>query len=145
MGMYNTFKMDTEAETKGRILEYEGSGFRVTVARAGGSNKRFKKAMEKRARPLRRAIDMEALGDDQARDMLMDVYANTVVVDWEVLNGNGEWHHGIESEDGELLPVTPENIIATFKNLPELFNDIMEQSQRSVLFRASLREAAEGN
>ena len=52
--MYSTFRTDDELERKGIVIEYDS--FRVTIARAGGSNKAFERALEAKSRPFRRAI-----------------------------------------------------------------------------------------
>jgi hypothetical protein len=143
MTMYSTFKTDDKAEQEGILLEYDG--FRVTVARAGGANKRFKRVLEELARPSQRLIANDAFSNDQADDLLKRVYAKTVVKNWET-KVDGEWKRGIENPDGgELLPVNETNVLATFDALPDLYLDIRDQAQKSALFRVALREEAAKN
>ena len=141
--MYEAFRSDADAEKNGIILDY--GTFRVTIARAGGANKKYQRTLEALSRPYRRAIQMEQMSDEQARELLKVVYARTIVRNWEVKVDKEKWEVGIESPDGETIPFNEENILLTFSNLPDLFADIMDQAGKAALFRASLREQAAGN
>ena len=147
MSMYKEFATDAKREREGIILDY--GEFRVTVARAGGANKDYTKTLERKARPHRRAIQTESFDNERANSLLQEVYAEAVVRNWEVKGesetGETVWLQGIEGKDGAKLPFTKENVLATFVALPDLFRDIMEQSQTVALFKESLLEAAAGN
>lgn len=143
MTMYKSFKTDQKAEQEGIILDY--GDFRVTVSRAGGSNKKYLQLLETRVRPFQRAIQAGTFDNERSQELLKDVYASTVIRDWEVKVGT-EWQQGIENPDGgPPLVFSRENILLTFNNLPDLFADIMEQAGKAVLFRLALREEAAGN
>lgn len=153
MPLSKTFKTDEKHETQGVILDYGDT--RIRIARAGGANKEFAKKLDHKTKPYRRAIQSGALDIERAGDILKEVYAETVVLDWQTKQGVGEngnftFTRGIDPIDlgkpsGDLLPPTPENIVAVFKNLPDLFLDIQQQAQSTALFRAELDEAAAGN
>lgn len=141
--MYEAFRTDKEAERNGIIVDY--GEFRITVARAGGANKQYQKALEVRTRPLRRAIDSGSLDNERSTEILRQVYAQTVVRNWEVKNEDGEWVPGIEGPEGDLVPFNRDNVLTTFNALPDLFSDLMQQAQSHALFTAKLREEAAGN
>lgn len=141
--MREMFQTDDRTEREGVWLDY--GDFRIRVSRAGGSNKRYQKALEEESRQHRRAIDLGIMDNDLAEDLLRRVYAKTVVRGWQVKDEQGEWQDGIEAEDGSLMPVTEENVLATFRELPDLFADVQEQASRIALFRAKAREEASGN
>lgn len=140
--MYKQFKTDNNLEASGIDLDY--GDFVVTVARAGGTNRKFAKVMESKTKPYRRLIQTETMSDDIGENILREVYASAVVLDWKT-KVDGEFKQGIEGPDGDLLPFTKENIIATFKNLPDLFTDIREQSAKIALFRSAGLEEEAGN
>lgn len=145
--MYDNFKSDPELERNGIVVDY--GDFRVTLARAGGANKAYQRTLEQMARPYRRAIDTGTFTNERANALLREVYARTVVRNWEIRevadDGTVTWKEGIEGSDGTVLPVSKENILATFDALPDLFQDLMQQAQSGALYRASLREQASGN
>lgn len=148
--VYSMFKTDREAEAKGIVLDYDS--FRVTIARAGGANRDFKRVLEDLSRPHQKLIQNDQFTNDQADDLLKTVYAKTVVRNWEVkvMDGEDAWHweQGIADPDtGELLPFSWENVLKIFQlpELNDLYMDIRDSAQKAALFRAALREAAEGN
>lgn len=148
MSMYKTFKTDDSLEKTGIFLDY--GEFRVTIARAGGSNKRFAKVLEAKTKPYRRAIQTEMMDQERGATLLREVYAEAVVLNWEVRDGedkdgNPKWRVGIELPDGTIGAFTKENVLLTFNNLPDLFSDIQEQAGKAALFRASIQEAEAGN
>ena len=70
-------------------------------------------------------------------------------MNWEVRvddEGDGfHWEQGIEGPGGETLPFNKENLLLTFKNLPDLYEDLRIQAGKSSLYRVSLREEAAKN
>ena len=149
MSMYAQFRTDPKLEKSGVVLEY--ADFRVTIARAGGSNKKFARVLESATKPYRRAVQTETMDNELAMKVLRKVYADSVVLNWETMVDTGkfddegepicEWRRGIESPDGEgLLNFTPENVEETFRLLPELFSDIQEQANKIAIFREQALE-----
>ena len=144
MALYKDFGTDASREKEGLWLEY--GDFRVRVARAGGGNKSYQKALEAKTRPYRRAIQTDTFDNDRANQLLMSVFSTHVVRGWET-KINGEWVSGIETAEGgsELLQVNAENVMKTFQALPDLFADVMQAAQNAALFRTALLEEAAGN
>jgi hypothetical protein len=142
--MYSQFKTDKSREQTGLWLNY--GSYQVRIARAGGSNKAFQKKIEVLTRPYRRAIATGTMEPELAEQLMQQAYAETVVLGWRVVQEDGTFVEGqMHAEDGSLLPYTLENVLATFKKLPDLYDDIREQAQSMVLFREGLREEASGN
>lgn len=144
MGMYDQFATNKDLETKGVTLDYDL--FRVQIARAGGSNKKFQRIYEQKTKPYRFAMQQGTLNDKKAEKIFYEVFAEACILGWEVktmdLDDNGDpvYVPGIEAPDGSILTVTVENLVKTFINLPDLFMDIKEQCMSSALFRQSLLE-----
>lgn len=143
--MYDTFRTDPEHERDGVWIDY--GSFRVRLARAGGANKLYQRVLEHKTRPYRRALQTETIDNDTATRILREVFAETVVRGWQTRDESGELRDGIEAPDGngELLPVTKENILATYERLPDLFDDNREMAGKLALYRAEIREVAAGN
>lgn len=169
MSMYKQFKTDTNLEKTGVDIDY--GDFKVKIGRAGGGNKRFARIMEEKMKPVRRALQTETLENARAEALLRESYAEGVVLEWAVLvvaddkgkpldppqlaSAYREEHghdapntvfiKGIEGPEGDILPFTVENVVATFKALPDLFADIREQAGKVGLFREQGQEADAGN
>ena len=120
---YEVFGTDKEVEKKGVIIDY--GDFQFFVARAGESNDKFIKAVERRSQPYKRAIQAGTLPEEVARRMLLEVYADAVILDWE----------GVRDRNGEILPFNRENCIKLLADLPDLFSDLQQQAQNLELFK----------
>lgn len=137
VGLYKQFETDPSREQDGIVVDY--GEFRVSVARAGGANKNYGKALDNKTRSLRRVIAAGLLDADRSREILMEVYAEQIVRSWETKVGD-TWQPGIEAPDGTLLQFTAANVVKTFKALPDLFLDIKDQAESLTLYRDSLRD-----
>ena len=86
MGMYDTFETDPTREQEGVFLDY--GDFRIRVAHAGQGNKRYVAYAEKALRPVRQAMNAGALSNERSLSIMADVYAKTIVLDWQVAQKN---------------------------------------------------------
>lgn len=139
MGLYDLFKMDENIEKTGIVLEYgfdkNSKPIRIRVARAGGSNTRFDKLLEQRLKPYRRQIQTDTMDRALLEDIMMNVFAETVILGWE----------NVDDKDGNVIPFSKENCIKLFKDLPDLYRDIQEQSTKVALYRAEIKDIESGN
>lgn len=139
MSLYKLFKTNENLETDGIWLEYgqteKGEPVRIKIARAGGHNSAFSKALEKATRPYRKAIQTGMLDNKTADKLYKEVFADTVVLDW--IN--------VEGPDGKPMEFQRENVLKLFKDLPDLFADLREQANNVALFRDEVRESDLGN
>ena len=139
MSLYNAFATDQNAEVNGVVLEYgtnnKGQPIRIRIARAGGSNQKFAKVLEQKLRPYKRMIANDTMDTKLAEKLLVESFSEAVVLSWE----------GVQDREGNDLPFTKDNAIKLFTDLPDLFSDVQQQSQKAALFRADIREVEAGN
>lgn len=138
MNMYEQFETDVGLETAGIWVDY--GDFRISIARAGGANKKYLSYAEAKTKPFRRAIQAGTMPEDRSRNLLYDIYAKTVVLDWQVSdgqdkNGDPKWKPGIHKKGGGILEFSQENVVLTFKNLPALFLDLQQVADSVSVFR----------
>lgn len=152
MGLKSQFYTDVLLETKGVVIDYGKD--RIRIARAGGSNKRYEKLLERKTRHIRRALGVPgAVSNDESNAIMREVFAETVVLGWEVNKGTEtvpKWEKGIDPVDageavGKLLPVTVENIVKVFLYIPDLLIDLQQQALLGKLFNQEIDEASAGN
>lgn len=129
MSTYSAFQTNPELEQNGIQLDLGGAG-RFKLARAGGANKKFEKAMMLASKPHRRAMQAESIEEDTLRQILYSVYADAVLLGWE----------GVTGEDGQPLPFTKANAVKLFTDLPGLFDEIRNASQNRSYYLAAERE-----
>lgn len=140
MSMKAMFKNDETLERNGVLVDY--GPFRVTLARAGGSNKKFERLMEAKVRPYKRAIQTETMDTEKTKEIMREIYADTVILNWEVKVEEDVYTQGIEdlNDETKTVPFNRENVIKTLKALPELFQDLITQAGNASLFREEIRE-----
>jgi hypothetical protein len=132
--VYDAFKTDASAETDGIELNFGELG-KFNIARAGGSNRRYEAAVRKRIAPHQSALSLGVLQDSVARALLIECYADAVVLGWS----------DVCDELGSPIPFSRENCIKLFTDLPDLFALIQQRAQDHSNFLAAKREAAAGN
>lgn len=127
--IYEKFGTDKQLEQEGIVLDY-GDGLELRIRRAGGSNQRFEKVTQQKFRKYDRLVKNDLLETDQMREVMREVLAETVVISWK----------GVTDREGNELPFTKENCIQLFKDLPDLFDDVLEQSRKASLFKQTILE-----
>ena len=72
---------DEGLETDGIELAF-GNARYITVARAGGGNRKYRAALAEAYKPHKAALDRGTLDEETASKMLREVFAKAVVIDW---------------------------------------------------------------
>lgn len=127
--IYDKFKTNKSAEQEGITLDY-GDGQTIKIARAGGSNIRFEKAAQAKMRKFGLQAKHDLLEPEQMRTIFREVLAETVVLGWT----------GFTDESGNELAFSKENVVKVFTDLPDLFDDVLEQSRKASLFKETILE-----
>jgi len=131
MGTYSKFKSNRNLETDGVLLNMGDSGI-FRIARAGGSNARFKSMLEREMRPYRTMVANNSIDDSMANPILIKVFSETVVLGWE----------GVTDEQGADLPFSPAACRKLFEDLPDLFLVVREAAMSPAPFRETLEDDA---
>lgn len=131
MSAHNLFKTDSSIEKDGIIIDY--GDFWVKIARAGGANKDYQRAMEAKSKPYRRAIERESLPAEVAERILREVAAETLMLGW---GGKEEGSYFPWPDEPDGLAPSVENYLRVFNELPEFFADVVKQANDFTLFRA---------
>ena len=137
---YDSLRTNSTLETKGVEIEY--GSIKVLLARAGGSNKRYMKAMERVAKPLRRAQQTGQLSVEKAQERVRQVFSETVILNWWVKGDDGKWKVGVEDPDtGELLKPSAAvyRKVLEREELGELFGWIQEDATAAALYLQEVR------
>jgi len=144
MSLYEQFGMSEDAEVHGVYLNYGSSG-RIRIARAGGSNVRFRKRVEAFQKRYKRQLDLEVLEDEVATAELVNIYADTIVLGWESGPEDEPRVGIIPGPEGNDLQFSRANVVMLLTDLPDLFVDIRAQSMELGLFREAVKQADSGN
>lgn len=134
--LYKNFQTNKDLEKDGIFLEYglldddPLKPIRIKIARSGGANQRFASVLEAKTKPHRRNIQTETIDNKIVEKLLLETFAESVILDWE----------NVADADGNVLHFTKENVIKVLTDLPDLFADIREQAAKSSLFRTEILE-----
>ena len=138
-GLFRTFETDRAAEQEGVWVEYSANddgtvpGFKL--ARAAASNSHYKRVLERKMRPHRRALELKAMSDAKAEELLMEVFVEALLLDWR----------NVQDRDGAVLAYCNEEAIQLMRDLPDLYADLNTKAQDMVLYLMAEREAVAGN
>lgn len=137
--MHNLAKhrMDPAKEQNGFEFTYdEEEGVVFTLARAGGSNKEFDKALEEAMKPYRRNGQLGIkIPEEKDALILKEVFAETVLKAWR----------GIKNEDGSDFQFTKENAVRLFTEFPDIFMALRVQANELSNFRKEALEVEAKN
>ena len=131
--VYSLYETDKAVEANGIDLKFPS--FTIRVARAGGANKRFAAVLQKKLGTRARAFDAGMMSPDEANKILAEVYAECVVLGWE----------GVTDRAGVPLAYSKEACVRLFTDLPDLFQEVIAESQRLQNFRAVQKDEDSGN
>lgn len=145
---YAAFETSKDLEADGIIIDY--GTFRVRIARAGASNRRYLTLLEQKGRPYRRAASIGTLEPEIADRIVAEAFAEAVIRDWEtkIVEGEGEdrkerWERCIILPNTlERVAVNPANLVRVLLALPDLFSDLREEATTVANFLAAERENA---
>jgi len=131
---YDLFGTNKNLEAgEGVTLNYPG--FSITIHRAGGSNKAYGQALNKKMKPHRQRFERGLLDDETSEQILLEAFVEGVVVGWSGNIGPG----------GKKAAYSVENCIKVFQDLPDLFEDVKKQANDASVFREEAEKADEKN
>jgi hypothetical protein len=114
--LYELFETDEKIEKDGVKLKFGPASFHVR--RAGGANRAFNAAFEEKTRMTQSRLQMAALSEEESEKILMDVYAETVVIGWD----------GVTDRKGSPLEFTKENFMQVMKDLPVVWRALRTEA-----------------
>lgn len=115
--LYAMFKTDSDKEKAGFWYEFTPD-VKFKLARAGGANMKFAKCVEAKTRPHRRKIDNGTIDPELAHSLLVDAYAEAIVLDWD----------GVTDSKGKKLTFSKQNVVKLLTDLPDLFHELSKQA-----------------
>lgn len=133
------YRTDPDVEKHGVWWDSGAGQFRIR--RAGGDNVKYKRRLESLFKPYRRAIANNLMPEDKADELLRQLYAETIVTDWDE-----EVANTVSPSTGKLYgPYTVEACLLLWKDLPALWEDHKAIANELAVYRKDLLEEESGN
>ena len=147
MSLRKTFLTDKKAEIDGveipvGVNDHNKEPIFITISRMSASNKKYTSELNRVTKPHQSAIQNDAMDNDLARKMLQEVFADTILKGWRNLPKSELTG---DDKDTEELEFTRENVLALFKELPDMYDDWESRANKAAAFRETEREAAAKN
>ncbi|QYW02122.1 tail chaperone [Stenotrophomonas phage Sonora] len=140
--LYAQYKTDQNLEKSGILFEAgeitengATKKIRFRIARAGGANEEFNKALERESKPFKRAIQTKTLSNKKAEQIYLKAFISSVLLGWE----------NVRDQNNNELAFNTENALALLSDLPDLFADLREAANDAALFREEELEIDLGN
>lgn len=149
MSLRSTHETSEKLEQEGvwqdvDINDHNSKPIRIKISRMGRSNKKYTALLDKVMKPHQAALANDAMPPMLARRLLMSVFIDTILLDWDnlpksELTGN--------SEDTESLDFSRENALALFnaEGMSGVYDDWRERAGKAATFREAQLEQNAGN
>lgn len=128
-------KADPALEVDGVQVDYSPDGethFRCSLARAGGSNNGYHKALEEATRAFRTSgVDLSRVDFTKQRNIMAGVYAKTVIKGW--------------NDEDFGVPFSAENAEAMFLEVPDFLDFCVQEANKAAAYRRKNIADASGN
>lgn len=128
--IYDQFSMDKQAEEEGVVLDFDDAG-EIRILRAGGTNVRYQKRLSAFARKYKRKIDLDLLSEKDARKEMIEIFADTIVIDGQLRDKSGKMVKLRNNRNGT---------IKFFTEMFDLFVYVRDQAENMALFRTIEKE-----
>lgn len=123
MGLYQAYRGDAKAETDGIWFTFEG-GFKLRIARAGGSNTEYLSILAEMAEKLQDSDN--SLMNNRA---LAEVYTKAII--------KGAEGDGFVTAEGAPIAVGTDDVTNALVELPEFFQEVIGRATNRRFYLAS--------
>ncbi len=127
MSIWDMYETDLSRETEGFWYKVNKK-ISVKLARAGGANLAFTKAMEEKTREHRKrggAFEGDRVDVELATDIMKQAFSETIILDWK----------GFTNKAGKNVPFSPKVAYETMVALPDLFHDLRDAAGEAANYR----------
>lgn len=138
---YAGSRTDPALEREGVWIDF--GVFKIRIARAGGANKEYKKALTLKVQPYRRMIAAGTLSEEKAQTLKSEVFIETIVKGWMVQQEDDTWVAGVhDPKTCEVLKATPANMqkALTDSSLHDVYAVLVAESEQADIFKQTLQE-----
>lgn len=133
MGLYTQYKTDSALETGGVWFEIM-DGVKFLIARAGGSNRKYRRALDNRSKPYRHQIRKETIDAEKLRELAMLAFVDACLLDWD----------GVTDGNDEPMEFSRGNVLKVFNELPEVYDTLFDAASTAGAYREQeIEEAGE--
>ncbi len=127
MSVWDIYETDLSKETEGFWYKVNKK-ISIKLARAGGANLSFTKAMEEKTREHRKrggAFEGDKVDVELATDLMKQAFAETIILDWK----------GLTNKAGKTVAFSAKVAYDMMVALPDLFNELRDAAGEAANYR----------
>ena len=109
----------------------EESDIAFLLARMFRTNRKWAGRISKVYRQHKRKIDTGAMPDEQANKISLNIFCESVLLDWR----------GITTDEGKAIPYTPEEGIKLLNELPDLYDYLKAEAEEAATYQDEVAES----
>jgi len=130
--LYDAYATSKDAEANGIWVSEPGGRFKL--ARMGGANTKYQRALTAAMKPYMREMQLGLLDEATVEPIMRKVFLDTILLDWEIE----------ADDDGTPGPAfNVDNATKLFADLPDLYAALREKAGSYANYRAaSIQDAA---
>lgn len=142
--LFDNYRTDATAEAKG--VWVADSGCEFLLARMGGANTAYQRAMTQAMKPHMRELQLNMMDEATLEPLMRRVFLDTVLLDWRTPKDDGTYdEHTIPDENDLPVSFSKDAANALLNELPDLYARLREQAQSFANYRASALSVAAKN
>ncbi|MFQ1018073.1 hypothetical protein [Gilliamella sp. BG7] len=130
MSLFEQFETDKTKEKDGVPVEYvanaDGTIPTFYIARIGGANSKYSLLIKKLTKQYKRQIQLDALPEEKLIEISIRAFSEGALRGWD----------NIQDRKGKNIPFSIENACDLFKQLPDLFADLVSQANDIDLYKS---------
>ncbi|MWP63110.1 hypothetical protein [Gilliamella sp. Pas-s25] len=130
MSLFEQFETDKTKEQDGVPVEYvancDGTIPTFYIARIGGANSKYSLLIKKLTKQYKRQIQLDALPEEKLIEISIKAFSEGALRGWD----------NIQDRKGKNIPFSIENACDLFKQLPDLFADLVSQANDLDLYKS---------
>lgn len=127
MSVWDIYETDLSKETEG-FWHKVNKKISIKLARAGGANMAFTKAMEEKTREHRKrggAFEGDKVDVELGIDLMKQSFAETIILDWK----------GLTNKAGKTVAFSAKAAYEMMVALPDLFNELRDVAGEAANYR----------
>lgn len=123
--LYKAFSTSEQLEKEGVWFEIDDET-KFLLARAGGANEKYQRALQTRGKPYSRRAARGNLDPTTIKDIEKQVFLDSILLGWK----------GVRDQDGDEMEFTRGNAIKLMNDLPELYETLVDAAQTLAYYKA---------
>lgn len=140
MNPFEHFETTEDLEVNGKWAIF--GTYKVLIARVGGRNTYYSKVLTDELKKIGKATT-DMLTGEELEDLLFTSFVKACIKDHKYKQDSGSWKSGVyikEKDKVKIVPFNSENMIKSFKQLPDYYEQVEKIAKNFATFKTEVEE-----